>query len=750
MFDSYFQQFFGYPLSQYQQAEWFFASGWSLPLLALLVFLVIAAITFSLWRQPLSRPRKCALWVLQSLMVTLLLALLWKPSLRTDVVQPGDNALALLIDTSASMAYASAGTSRLAETTETLTNTGVLDELSDTFELDLQSVSSELAPIAEGTDISGLQPDGNSSNLGSAVSRTLESAAERALAGVVLISDGAATDQLPASWWQSVVSYQVPVYTIGAGQGPLVGDLALTDVYLAPVATADTQISASLDIRYDQPGDARLRVLDGETLLASTELSLPAGRKRMSGAIEFNSGELGLRDLTFELVALAGETQVANNLQRRVLQVRDAKKRILYFEGEPRWEYKFMRRAVHKSPSLELVSLLHTSPNKFYRQGVKNADELKDGFPVEREELFAYDAIIIGSVDAAMLSEEQQQNLRDFVRQRGGSLLMLAGSSGLADGGWSRSVVANALPTRLQEQVGSFQRIRAPVRITDLGLKTTWLQFATTAASNQTLWQDLPQLADIQVTGSAKAGASVLLQASVDGEDVPLLSWQRYGRGRSFVLATSGTWRWQMGLPADDQRHEKFWQGLLGELSGSALPRLDLATDKSTYRDDPRVNIELQVRADDFADTNVPEPELEITHPDGSTESVRVKADPDTLGRYVAVADVALPGEYRITSRTGSGDNLQEVHRWIVREDQSAENHALYPDDIFLQRLALETGGAFLRLNDVEQLPALLQDSRSVLHRSDVLPLWSLPVMFVLLLLLKLIEYICRWRWKRL
>ena len=55
---------------------------------------------------------------------------------------------------------------------------------------------------------------------------------------------------------------------------------------------------------------------------------------------------------------------------------------------------------------------------------------------------------------------------------------------------------------------------------------------------------------------------------------LPLLLTQPFGRGRSFVLATGGTWRWQMSLPVEDQRHETFWRQLLRTLVASAHLRL--------------------------------------------------------------------------------------------------------------------------------------------------------------------------------
>ena len=141
------------------------------------------------------------------------------------------------------------------------------------------------------------------------------------------------------------------------------------------------------------------------------------------------------------------------------MQVEEQQFRVLYFEGEPRWEYKFMRRALDPDGDIRLATLLRVSPNKFYRQGLDAAEQLEKGFPTERSELFAYDALVIGSIEAATLSEAQLENIRAFVSERGGSLLMLAGPNGLGNGGWGQSAIADLLPTRLPaSSIDSFSR----------------------------------------------------------------------------------------------------------------------------------------------------------------------------------------------------------------------------------------------------------------------------------------------------
>jgi len=741
-----FEFLFRYPLSSYRQAEWFYASGWSLTALLLSIAVAAAFIAWSLFRQQPGRSGRTLLWTLQTLVVAGLLGLLWKPALRTEVLQPGDNTVSVMIDTSRSMNYIDADRSRLDKVRGSLQQLRLLDTLTTSFTVELNSVAGTVEPLA----LDNFPVAGNASRLGAALTGALDTAAERALAGVVLITDGADTDEQTQAWWQTLAGYQVPVYTVGVSSGPLAGDLALADVQIPTTATAGTDVSARVEVRYDAPGDARLRVFDGDALLAAADLKLPAGQSRVRAAVTFSAGDVGLRDLRFELVPAAGEKNLRNNVQRRVLQAREDKRRILYFEGEPRWEYKFIRRALHNSPAVDLVSLLRTSTNKFYRQGVKNAEELADGFPKDRETLFAYDAIVIGSVDAAMLSSAQQQNLREFVRLRGGSLLMLAGRAGLADGGWSRTVVAGALPVSFRSDPASFVRARASVSVTDLGLKTPWLQFAPDSLDNLRRWEELPELADLQLTGREKPGASVLLRATLDGERVPLLSWQRYGRGKSFVLATSGTWRWQMSLPADDQRHERFWQGLLGELVSGVLPRLALVTGAAVYRDKNAIDVSVDLHSADFTVAAEVPPVLSMTAPDNTVTAVSLSPDRDVPGRYRAVVEATLPGEYRLVASTGEGDQRIEKETWVVREDQSAEDHALYPDTAFLQRIARETGGEYLTLDQIGQVPELLAASQSVRVRKEILPLWNLPAVFLFLLSLKLLEYGLRWRWKRL
>jgi hypothetical protein len=108
------------------------------------------------------------------------------------------------------------------------------------------------------------------------------------------------------------------------------------------------------------------------------------------------------------------------------VQVDDRRERILYLEGEPRWEMKFIKEAAARDPNLSLVVLQRTAPDKFYRFGVEHAEELVGGVPATREELFGYRGIVLGSFEASAFSLEQQRLLASFVDVRGGDCWPLA------------------------------------------------------------------------------------------------------------------------------------------------------------------------------------------------------------------------------------------------------------------------------------------------------------------------------------
>ena len=161
----------------------------------------------------------------------------------------------------------------------------------------------------------------------------------------------------------------MPIHTIAVGRTVMPEDLELGDVLVPDTVLPDSTLSARVTIRHDAGGETRLKVYDGDRLLASKTIELRPDTNSTTAWVDLSISDAGPHQLDFTLEGLAGEQELRNNSRSRLVNVADQDYQILYFEGEPRWEYKFLRRAVHGDEELHIVSLLRVSPNKFYRQG---------------------------------------------------------------------------------------------------------------------------------------------------------------------------------------------------------------------------------------------------------------------------------------------------------------------------------------------------------------------------------------------
>ena len=153
--------------------------------------------------------------------------------------------------------------------------------------------------------------------------------------------------------------------------------------------------------------------------------------------VRFTAAEPGPRVFTFRVAPQPGELLPENNARDVLVDVRDRREKILYFEGEPRFEMKFLRRAVTDDKQLQLVVLQRTADNKYLRLEVDDPDDLVGGFPRTRDELFTYRGIVLGSIEAAAFTGDQLAMLAEFVDTRGGGLLMIGGPRAFSEGGYA-------------------------------------------------------------------------------------------------------------------------------------------------------------------------------------------------------------------------------------------------------------------------------------------------------------------------
>lgn len=748
-----FEWLFKYPAATFAKGQFVLLGTWprwTLAALILLAALGLGLLILSRLSRATPRMRSWragVIWLLQFALAALLLILLWQPALTVAELKPQQNIIAVLVDDSRSMAIADSGSTREADAIKALQN-GVFAALQKKFQTRIYRFDAHIARVS---DLARIQPTAPATHIGDSLQQVVNATSDLPLGAILLMTDGADNaGGIDRATVAALRSRRIPVHTVGFGAEQMQHDVEIEDASVAPRALANSRMSATVTLRQDGFAGKKvaLSVRDGDKLLASRDVSLPGDGKAQTETLLFNAGNAGAKALSFSIAPLPGESNTGNNSVTRLVDVQSDKRRILYVEGEPRWEYKFIRRAEDDDPIVEIASMLRTTENKIYRQGIENPEELAEGFPTDAKDLFQYQGLIIGSVEAGYFTPAQQDLIRQFVDRRGGGLLMLGGRFALADGGWAGSPVAQALPVILPDHNKTFHRLPATTELTAAGKESLICRLADDPEANAERWKKLPYLMDYQESGTPKPGAVVLADLKADGREMPLLITQNYGLGRVAVMATSGTWRWQMSLPAGDPTHKMFWQQLLRWLVADTPGHVVASVPSQMLFDDGRTKLAAQVHDVDYlpaADASV---QAHILGPGGAAATVDLTPVPNSPGSFQADWNADKPGSYlaEIVAQRGG----QELGRDVVtfqRTDGVAENFHTNQNRPLLEQLAAETGGSYWRPKELSKLASQIPYSEAGITVRDTKPLWNMPAVFLILLLLLLCEWILRRKW---
>lgn len=753
-----FQFLFKYPYAAFEHGELLLLGTAPRWLLALLIVLSAAGIAVLLWARRarwadgMRGWRLGVLWVLEAGTVALLWVLLWRPVLAVTELKPRQNIVAVLLDDSRSMGLAESGATREQQAVQALQG-GVLLDLQRKFQTRLYRLDTGVKRVADPAELGAAVAP--ATHIGSSLEQLVTETADLPLGAIVLLSDGGDNaGGIDRGVIESLRNRRIPVYTVGFGAQSVDRDVEVEDVVVASRTLAGSRLSAT--VKFQQRGfsgrSSALTVRDGTKLLASNPITFGADGQPQTESVLFNVGAAGARTLQFGIEPLAGEVNRANNTLSRLVYAEPEPQRLLYFEGEPRWEYKFIRRAADDDPMIQVVSMLRTTENKIYRQGISNPQELAEGFPTRAADLFAYQALIIGSVDAGYFTPAQQQLIRDFVDRRGGGLLLLGGRQSLADGIWGGSEIADLLPVILPDSHETFHRDPATVSLTSAGEDSVITRLLDDRQANVDKWHKLPYLMDYQDPGRPKPGAVVLAQMHVPtdlGEHtMPMLVTESYGRGRTAVLATGGTWRWQMSLPLGDKSHDLFWQQLLRWLVTDTRGRVMASVRNLTLFDEGHAQISAEVRDKDYrsaADVHVT---AHLIGPAGVSAMVELDPVTNTPGRFQADWTAPTPGLYvaELTAQRGKEEIGTDVATF-QRLDGVAESFHTEQNRSLLESLATSTGGRYLQPGDLRELAQEIPYSAAGVTLRQTNDLWNMPIVFLFLLVARCGEWLLRRKW---
>lgn len=706
--------------------------------------------------------RRFALTGLRALTLFLLLLFLLRPVRLLPPVALGSQPVPILVDISRSMGLAEASGKRRIEHAADILTRGLLPALASQFQPDVLTFGESIAPGSA----TALTATARRSDLEGALQAVRERYRGRPLPGIIVVSDGGDTSGQDAA---STVDHGTPpIFTVGVGDGEPRRDrevLALT-AGEANVENALIDLSVSAVSRGFGTNPLRLRLLANGQPIDTRSVIPHADGSPIQETFLVAPDRASPTLFTVEIPEDGDEVVPENNRRSVLVSPPGRTRRLLFIEGAPGFEHSFIRRTWDRDSSLEVDAVVRKGKNDrgqdtFYLQAAPaRGAALVSGFPSSRRALYAYDALLLGNVEGDFLTRDQLALAADFVADRGGGLLVF-GAMSFARGGFLGTALEEALPLELSDRGGGLVRTSAQaaaersspykVMLTREGETHPVMRLGLDREETLRRWAAVPPLASTAMLGSPRPGAQVLsVTGTPNGGNYPLVAVQRYGRGRSMIFAGEASWRWRMGLPAEDRTHETFWRQVARWVSTDAPDPVSL-NEIGPAMAGETLKLDTIVRDADFMAVPDATVTLRVTLPGGASRELSATPIDLAAGLYRTLLRADQGGVYRVTSEARRGTAgtpvLGTSTRWVLVGGADLEMADPRVNGDVLRRLAAASGGRYLAEGDLPSLPALLRAFDTDLPPPAQQDLWNNIWLFALVVGLLSIEWVLRRKW---
>ena len=689
----------------------------------------------------LTTGKRLGLSALRALTLTLLILILLRPIVMVPPAAANNSLLPILVDVSRSMRLKDLSTSLGAgddgpsriERAQAMVK-DLQAHLGKEYRLELLTFGEALSAV---TDVDRLAATARRSDLSGAIADLAERHRHDRLAGVIVLSDGGDTASQEAGEGRVIGA---PVMTVGIGSADPPRDREIVNLTagepLLPGASIDVSVSATSSGYGTDPVEFRVSA-NGRPI--EVRRMTPTADGAPVHAVFTVSPEPDVATVyTVQIPEAAGEVAVENNSRSVLVPPQTGKRRLLVVEGAPGYEHTFLKRALSDDPGLEVDAVVRKGHNDdgrdtFYVQAdPSRMAALSSGYPFKRSELFAYDGVIFGNIEADFFTREQLELTSDFIAERGGGLLVL-GARSFARQGLAGTALEQALPVDLTDRGSSVALASAQMSavepntpaLTVDGVMHPATRLAVTPEENRQRWAALPALASVANVGGSRPGAQILAVAlTAGGTPQPLIAAQRYGQGRSVAFAGEASWRWRMMRPATDTSYETIWRQLARWVTAGAQgPVMIGAISPAVAGITDRISV--VVRDADFKPVANAEVAIETTAPNGEKRRMPAALSSPQDGRYAVAMRFDQPGVYKIAAvATRGGTRIGAASRPVLVGGVDLEMTQPRLNEAVLRRLAAETSGRYLRADQVSGLPALLRESRAEAGTPEMRDLW--------------------------
>ncbi len=766
---------------QFQQARLYFAGGWHIYVLVAL--LLLAACWFGVLY--LKDGRRPSLWIktplllLRLLALTALILMLLQPMLRltkTETQRPNvlllvDNSLSmerkdarLPADRSARIARAVGGSpaqmSRVEIASRLLNSppSSLLSELSKryqvrvyTFHGQAQAVPIPRPPARSAPPVLDIQPDpkGNTTQIGESLKRALDDLAGQPLAGALILSDGGNNlGEDPVAVAKQAREQGVTVSTLGIGDPTPTRDLAITEVLADQVVRKDniTQVFVGLSHRGYEGQTVSVTLRRGNETLGTQSARLgPAGR-RQTVSFTYTPKQTGSFSHTVSATVLSGEITAENNRRRFLQRVISRKLKILYVEGEPRWEYRYLKNAILRDTQIAFSCYLVASGAQ--RGGEGNVPIYR--FPQDEKSLFEFDILILGDVPRAHFTELQLRNIRRFVEDKGSSLVVIAGERHMP---WEyrATPLEPIFPTELPsfpEQVKTAEPFQW--ELTPEGRQDPLLRLDDDPAVNARIWRELPGMYWGAGVPRARPGATVLVVNSARSNSYGkrvVLAVQPFGAGRCLISLTDSTWRWRWRV--GDRYFYRYWGQMIRAMTPQETPGgnryAQINADRAEYLLGDRVALNARLLDAFYRPVKAKQVTAVLRDENGVETPITLNASPVSPGLFSADFLAERVGKMQVSLASPANPAAPATASFLV-QSVSLEQQQPELNETLLKRLAAAGGGGYYLPDETRRWLETLKAEDVVIRSESETELWDAPILLLLFVVPLSLEWLIRKR----
>ncbi|HUT54664.1 MAG TPA: hypothetical protein VM658_14835 [bacterium] len=721
-------------------------------------FLLIAAVlagalwTWSSVRELPGRGRRVFLAAWQAVTLALLLIVLMQPAIRLSKVARVKDRVAVLLDTSLSMTLPSGNGDR-SRADEAIVffsrRQGFFKDLEDEFAVTYYGFDTELHELLARPDGTAAFKGGGTDLIG-AVSSAAGTGATAPLAGMVVVSDGSDTVKLmdrgaardgAAAIKGMLGGLAAPVHTVACGRNASVRDLAIVDVRHDDYGFVHNPLEVVVAIKAQGGVASQAPVIfkQGDNVLASASVTLAPGQSETEARLSFTPRQVGEFMFSVEIPVVPGELTALNNVYRFPLKILRDKVRILYIVGNPSWDERFLRLALQKNPSVDLVSfyILRDHWDDF-----RAAQDEVSLIPFPTEELFTkeldtFDLVIWqnfrGPIYMPGAYARYMAELNRFVKDRGGALLMIGGHRAFFGQGRLDPKLQDMLPVEPTPAVPNYVEEEFKIGLTDAGLRHPIMNVGDGGQDLKDLWEGLPALSGFnRVERLAPGGLALAVHPYEKGPDgpLPVIAVREYGAGRVMAVMTDYTWYWNfvaVGEGLSNKPYQRFWENAVRWLLRDPEMRLlSLTADKGKVRPGEQVTAMLEVLDETYNPTDQAQVKIEVEEQPAGSSLQLPEPEHYGLGKYrVALAPLAAGGYRLRASAELMGRSLGQADVIFEASEDSAEWRDVMPRPENLAMISEATGGkAVTAADDPDKFAFNRSHQEQVIGQKD-LPVWD-------------------------